>query len=129
MTEAAEATRLAAHPGARAAVAAAFFANGLVSGSWALLVPVILARLGITESDVGLLILAGGSAGFLGLLAAPRAIGYFGSRAVCVAAGLALAPALLIMAAAPSYPLAGLAFVYLFLALSVMDVAMNANGS
>lgn len=116
-------------PGARAAVSAAFFANGLVAGSWAPLVPVILLALDLTESDVGLLILAGGAAGFLGLLAAPGAIARLGSRRVCIAGGLAAVPAPFLMASAPSWGLAMLAFVHLFLALSVMDVAMNANGA
>lgn len=114
---------------ARVAISAAFFANGLAAGSWALLVPVLIRQLGVTESDIGILILMGGAAGFLGLLTSARLIGRFGSRAVVLAAGIALAPALGAMALAPSYAAAAVAFIYLFLCLSIMDVAMNANGA
>lgn len=114
---------------ARIAVLAAFLGNGLVAGSWSLLVPELMAGLGVAEAAIGLLILAGGSAGFAGLLAAPALLRRAGARAVCVGAGIALVPGLGLMAAAPSFPAAALAFVWLFLALSVMDVAMNAAGS
>jgi fucose permease len=114
---------------ARAAVSAAFAANGFAAGSWSPLVPVLMDRLGIDKGDVGFLILAGGTAGLAGLLAAPRLIGRLGSRAVAIAAGLLLAPGPLLMALAPSHAVAALAFVWLFLFLSVMDVAINANGA
>jgi hypothetical protein len=41
----------------RWAIAAVFFVNGFLIGSWAPQIPVFLTRLGITEFTLGLLIL------------------------------------------------------------------------
>ncbi len=127
-----EAGSLPRHPIApvsRAAVSALFLANGLIAGCWSVFVPVIQRNLAIGESRMGLLILIGASAGFLGLLASGPAIARIGSKAVATIAGLALAPGLLLMSLATDYAVAVALFVLFFVSMSVMDVAMNANGS
>lgn len=114
---------------ARIAVSALFLANGLIAGFWSVLVPVIQKNLGIGESVMGLLILIGASAGFVGLLLSGLLIARLGSRPLAAISGLMLAPGLLILVQASQFNLAALFFVLLFLSLSVMDVAMNANGA
>jgi len=118
-----------AFPPMRMAVSALFLANGLVSGLWSVFVPVAQENLGIAESLMGLLILIGASAGFAGLVASGVAIAKFGSRIVATFAGLLLAPALFLLSTAAEFWVAVGWFVVLFLSMSVMDVAMNANGA
>lgn len=115
--------------GARAGVSALFLANGLVAGFWSVFVPVVQGNLGIEESAMGLLILLGALAGFCGLMLSGLLISRAGSRPIAVAAGLLMAPGLLILAQATSFAPAVMFFVLLFLSISVMDVAMNANGA
>ncbi len=114
---------------ARIAVSALFLANGLIAGFWSVFVPVVQTNLGIGESAMGLLILIGASAGFVGLMLSGLLIARVGSRPMAIASGLLLAPGLLILAQATQFNFAVLFFVLLFLSLSVMDVAMNANGA
>lgn len=116
-------------PAARAAVSALFLANGLVAGFWSVFVPAVQRNLGIEESLMGILILVGASAGFVGLMLSGLLVARLGSRPVAVAAGLLMAPGLLIMAQMTSFAPAVAAFVLLFVSISVMDVAMNANGA
>ena len=130
-------SKLAAHdnpptslkPGARGAVSALFLANGMISGFWSVLVPVVQNNVGIGESAMGLLILIGALAGFAALLASGVAISTLGSGPVAIGAGLSLAPGLLILTQASSFAAAVSCFVLLFTAMSVMDVAMNTNGA
>jgi fucose permease len=120
---------LAIKPLARAAVSALFLANGVVAGFWSVFVPVVQKNLGIAESAMGLLILFGALAGFGGLMLSGLLISRFGSRPIAVIAGLAMAPGLLILAQATAFVPAVLFFVLLFTSISIMDVAMNANGA
>ena len=113
----------------RAAVSALFLANGIVAGCWSVFVPAIQRNLAIGEQAMGILILIGASAGFVGLMLAGPLIARVGSRMVATIAGLGLAPGLLLLSQADAYAVAVGLFVLLFVAMSVMDVAMNANGS
>jgi predicted MFS family arabinose efflux permease len=120
---------MSAFPPSRLAVSALFLANGLVAGLWSVFVPVVQENLAIGESVMGLLILIGASAGFMGLSFSGLAIHWLGSRSVAVVAGLALAPALLLLSTAADFWIAVGFFILMFTAMSVMDVAMNANGA
>jgi predicted MFS family arabinose efflux permease len=117
------------HAAMRMSVSALFLANGLVAGFWSVFVPAVQANLGIGETLMGLLILIGASAGFVGLMLSGLAVSRFGSRAVAVTAGLMLAPALALLSTATQFEAAVAFFVFFFLSMSVMDVAMNANGA
>lgn len=112
---------------ARRAVAAMFFANGFVVGSWAPHIPLLLTRLGITETTLGVLILFFG----LGALAAMPACGlimaHTGSRPALAGFALATSMALLLVALAPSAWLAAPAMVFFGGVVGGMDVAMNTN--
>jgi MFS family permease len=112
----------------RRAVAAIFFLNGFLTGSWAPQIPVFLARLGISEFTLGLLILLFG----LGAVAAMTWCGYLiallGSRSVLRGFGAAGTLGLLAVALAPNVELAAIAMFLFGGAIGGMDVAMNANG-
>ncbi len=109
------------------AVSAVFFANGLVVGCWALLVPIIIINLGITESDMGLIILAGGGSAILALASSPALINRFGVRGVITASGCIMAATIFLLQQSDSIT-AGVIFLLLTMAsLAAQDVAMNTN--
>ncbi|WP_315924723.1 MFS transporter [Mesorhizobium sp. SP-1A] len=111
----------------RWAVAAMFFINGFLTGSWAPQIPVFLARLDISKFTLGLLILGFG----LGALVFMPLSGYLmsrhGSRAVLRGFASVAVFALLLVALAPNVPLAAVAMVLFGGFAGGMDVAMNAN--
>lgn len=111
----------------RWAVAAMFFANGFVTGSWVPQVPTLLARFDITETLVGLLILVFG----LGALFAMPWCGWFmerhGSRAALRLTGALTIIALPPVALAPSLLSVVPAIFLMGAVIGGMDVAMNTN--
>lgn len=111
----------------RWAVAAIFFANGFLIGSWAPQIPELLARLAITEFTLGLLILLFGAGALVAMPACGVFIGRYGSRAVLRVVAPAGAFGLLAVAAAPSVPAAAFALPIFGAVIGGMDVAMNAN--
>jgi fucose permease len=111
----------------RWAVAAMFFANGFITGSWAPQIPILLTRLEIGETTLGLLILVFG----LGALAAMPWCGYLmarhGSRLMLRVFAVITCSALPIVALAPDVMLAVPAMFLLGGTIGAMDVAMNTN--
>ncbi|RUM96085.1 MFS transporter [Pseudaminobacter arsenicus] len=111
----------------RWAVAAMFFANGFLTGSWAPQIPVLLTRLGVSEFTLGLLILAFG----LGALSAMPWCGYLvgrhGSHLVLRVFAPAATLGLLAVALAPNVAVAALAMYAFGGVIGGMDVTMNAN--
>jgi MFS family permease len=113
---------------ARSAVAAIFFFNGLIFGSWAARIPAVRDRVGLSDGELGLAL----ACGALGsIIAMPLAGGWaarLGSRRatrvafalICLTAG--------IVALAPSLPvLCGFVFL-LGAAMGSCDVTMNVHG-
>jgi MFS family permease len=111
----------------RWAVAAMFFANGFLTGSWAPQIPVFLTRLQISEFTLGLLILVFG----LGALVAMPWCGWlihkYGSRAVLRIFAVLCSFALLAVALAGNVPVAAVTMFLFGGLIGGMDVAMNAN--
>lgn len=111
----------------RWAVAAMFFINGFVTGSWAPQIPVFLTRLQISEFTLGLLILLFG----VGALIAMPMSGFFmsrhGSRKVMLGFACIVVCALLLVVLAPNVPIAAAAMLVFGGSIGAMDVAMNAN--
>src|SRR5690606_6668279 len=103
------------------------FANGFIIGSWAPQIPLVLSRLGITETTLGLLILVFG----LGALVAMPWCGYLmarhGSRAVLRVFAVLASFALLFVALANTLWLVAPAMFFLGGVIGAMDVAMNTN--
>jgi MFS family permease len=111
----------------RWAVATMFLVNGFLTGSWAPQIPLVLTRLEITESTLGLLILCFG----LGALSSMPWSGYLmskhGTRKVLRFFASIATLGLLGVALAPNVWLAALALGMFGAMIGTMDVAMNAN--
>jgi MFS family permease len=112
---------------ARWAIAAMFFANGMVAGAWAPQIPLLLPRHNITETTLGLLILFLGIGAVGSMLTAGRLIARFGTTQVLRTFAFALMPALPLVVLAPNLPLLALTMALLGAFLGTMDVSMNAN--
>ncbi|GAC1462193.1 MAG: MFS transporter [Chloroflexota bacterium] len=113
---------------ARIAVAAIFFVNGAVLGSWATRIPAIQEHLGLSKGQLGIVLLMGA----VGALAAMNVAGYlaarFGSRPVTSVSVLSLCASLPLLALAPGLVVLGIALFVLGAANGSVDVAMNAQG-
>ena len=111
----------------RAAVSAMFLMNGFIVGSWAPLVPELAQRHGLSESAIGLMILALGFGSLIVMPISGALIARFGSRPVlrltCIIVSLALLPVVL---AANVTALAAVMFLFGGF-IGSMDIAMNAN--
>lgn len=114
-------------PRERAAVSALFFVNGYVVGNWAPRIPSFKAGLGIDEAVLGLMILAFGIGSLATMPLVGLGVARAGSYRIASAGGLALAPMLLLLTAAPGPWAAAAVLVLLGGLVGGMDVAMNAN--
>ncbi|GAB1479512.1 MFS transporter [Paracoccaceae bacterium] len=112
---------------ARWAVAAMFAANGFTMGAWAPQIPLILPRLGITETTLGLLILGLGLGAVGAMLFSGRLIARFGSRSVLRGFALSLIPVLPAVVFSQSLALTALTMAIFGAMAGCMDVAMNAQ--
>lgn len=112
---------------ARWAVAALFAVNGFLIGSWAPQIPLFLARLGISEFTLGLLILGFGLGALIAMPTAGYVIGRQGSRVTVTWFSFAAAFGLIVVVAAPNVWTAALAMVLFGGLVGGMDVSMNAN--
>ncbi len=104
-----------------------FFVNGLIVGSWAPKLPVLMSRLDITEATLGLIVLGLGIGSLCMMPVFGAMVARAGSRrAVTLSAWLA-APSLIWISAAPNlWTVAAAVFLFGGL-IGGMDVAMNAN--
>ena len=111
----------------RWAIAAVFFVNGFLIGSWAPQIPVFLTRLGISEFTLGLLILLFGAGAISAMVLAGHLIARHGSKFVTSLFAITGSFGLLVVALAPNVPVAAIAMFLFGGMLGAMDVAMNAN--
>ena len=111
----------------RWAVAAAFFVNGFITGSWAPQIPVFLKRLEISEFTLGQLILLFGAGAVVAMSWCGYLISRHGSRSVVRWFGSAAVFGLLVVALAPNVALAAISMFLFGGVIGGMDVAMNAN--
>lgn len=111
----------------RWAVAAMFFINGFVLGSWAPQIPVFVTRLGISEFTLGLLILGFGLGAVSAMVLAGHLIARSGSQHTLRIFAVAVIFALLLVALAPNVWIAAAALYLFGGAIGAMDVAMNSN--
>lgn len=111
----------------RWAVAAMFLANGFVTGSWAPQIPLLLTRLDIGETTLGLLILVFGLGALVAMPASGMLMARFGSRPVLRALSVACSFGLAVVALAPGVWLAAPAMLFFGAVIGAMDVAMNTN--
>ncbi|MDB5659939.1 MAG: transporter, partial [Cypionkella sp.] len=111
----------------RWAVAAMFATNGFIMGAWAPQIPLLLTRHGISNTTLGLLILALGLGAVGAMLFAGRLIQTHGSRSIARAFGLACVPTLPLVVFAPNLWLLAPAMALMGAVIGCMDVAINAN--
>ncbi|WP_103173521.1 MFS transporter [Paracoccus sp. SY] len=113
--------------GARWAVSALFFANGLVVGSWAPKLPAMMARLGISEAVAGLLVLALGIGSVCLMPVFGGLVARRGSAHAAKLAAVLFTPSLIWMSLAPNVWTVALTVLVFGGLIGGMDVAMNAN--
>ena len=111
----------------RAAVSALFFMNGLTVGGWAPQVPELAARHGLSESQMGLMILALGLGSILVMPLSGALIARVGARPVLRVTCLACSAALLPIVLAPDATTLAVVMFCFGGVIGSMDIAMNAN--
>ncbi len=113
---------------ARAAVAAAFVANGVIFGSWAARIPAIKEQAGLDSVHLGFALFAAAIGAILAMSAAGALAGRVGTHTMTSAMLLGCAALVPLLAIAPSF----VALFAILLAFGAfqgsMDVCMNANG-
>ncbi len=119
------ATAISALRRGRVASAAMFMVNGLLMGSWAPQIPLLLPRHQITETTLGLLIFLLG-VGAVGAMAGGL-IGRFGSRRVLQVFALAAPFTLAAAVLSPNLWALSASLVVMGALIGCMDVSMNAN--
>ncbi len=111
----------------RWANAGLFLVNGFLMGSWAPQIPLMLPRHGITEFQLGLLILLIGLGAVSAMAWAGWLINHYGSRKITCTFGVISCLSFGAMVLAPTIPLVIPLLLVFGGSLGTMDVSMNAN--
>jgi fucose permease len=114
---------------ARASGWALFAMLGVLTGVWGAHVPSVKARHGLDEAQLALALFALAAGAVGALFVAGRAIGHLGPRLASLLTGWAMAALLGSALAWPSLPLLLAALAVMGMAISVHDVAINADGT
>src|SRR5215469_16049536 len=113
---------------ARLAVAVYFFLTGLTFASWAVRIPAVQTRLGLSPGELGLALLGTASGELVSMNLAGYLAARFGSRSITVIASVCLSGMLPILALAPSLPVLVAALVLFGASFGSVNVAMNTQG-
>lgn len=111
---------------ARWAVATIFLLNGFMVGSWAPHIPALMARLGISTSTMGLLILCFGIGALVSMPWCGWLMARFGQRPILRIFGLIQGFGLLLVVMSPTVPVTAVAMVFFGATIGCTDVVMNA---
>ncbi len=111
----------------RIAISALFLLNGVILGSWAPQIPLLLPRHGITETVLGLLILGMGIGSMAAMVLSGRLTARYGSKVMVRATALGCAATLPLAVLAPDITTLALAMAAMGASIAMMDVATNAN--
>jgi predicted MFS family arabinose efflux permease len=104
-----------------------FLLAGIGTSTWAPMVPLAKARLGLDEAELGLLLLCMGI-GSVGAMPLAGVLTHrYGNRVVMVISGLLICLALPLLSLAPTVVALGATLVGFGAAMGVLDVAMNAH--
>lgn len=114
---------------AQLATAALFCFLGFQYGTWASRLPAIKAHLGLTEAEVGLMLMACGAGAAASFPLVAFLMKRLGSRRLATFAALAMGLILLLLSALPNYPVALLVMACDGVAVACLNVAMNAQGA
>lgn len=124
----ADAARVAATRRSQLAVAALFGALGFGYGTWTSRLPAIKANLGLSTSQVSVVLLFAALGAIFSFPVTAAALHKLGSRGASLSAGCLLALGLVAFGLAPTWALACAAMCLYGVVASTMDVAMNAQG-
>ena len=113
--------------GDRIAVSTLFLMNGFLVGSWAPKIPVLMGRLGITESVMGLLILAFGLGSIVIMPIFGTLTARNGSAQILKLGAFVVLPLLLLISLAPELVSTAVVVFAFGGFIGGMDVAMNTN--
>lgn len=113
---------------ARRAVAATFFINGAVMGSWAPLIPLVQQELHLSTAPLGLCLLGMAIGAIVAMPLAGGLVNRLGSAPVVRCSTLGVCGAILLPTVTPNPWLLFVALLLLGAANGAMDVSMNAHG-
>lgn len=114
-------------PGQRLAASLMFLTNGFVVGNWVPKIPEFKARLDLSESGLGLMILLFGIGSLLAMPAVGALVARHGSRTLTQWTAVPMALVLLAITLAPNVPIAAVMMMVGGAMIGGMDIAMNAN--
>nr|WP_274636689.1 MFS transporter [Microbacterium bovistercoris] len=117
----------------RTAIFAIFLASGLSIATWSARVPAIRDTLGITRTDVGLMLLIGGAASILGLSTSSVFLARWGARRAMLAMMVTFAIGIAVIGigtdVAGSWPVVTVGLVLWGFGNGCLDVIMNVEGA
>ncbi|WP_371673818.1 MFS transporter [Streptomyces sp. NBC_00289] len=114
---------------AQLAIAALFCFLGFQYATWASRLPALKTRLGLSETEVGLLLMACGAGAAASFPLVAYLMKRLGSRSLSLLSALCLVAILLGLSAAPNYPVALLVICADGVAVGCLNVAINAQGA
>jgi uncharacterized protein GlcG (DUF336 family) len=117
----------ASAPSARLAVGVIFFLNGAVLASWIPHIPEIKAAHGLSDGQLGLVLLAMAAGAITAMPIAGAMVARFGSRTMTTIAAIAFAVVLPLPIVSPSVPLLAAGLFILGAWNGTLDVSMNAH--
>ena len=114
---------------AQVAIGALFLLLGFQYATWASRLPAVKTRLGLSDAEVGLLLMACGVGAAASFPLVASLLRRFGSRVLCVASAVLLSLLPLALGAAPDYAVALVIVCLDGVGVACLDVAMNAQGA
>ena len=114
---------------AQVAIGALFLALGFQYATWASRLPAVKTRLGLSDAEVGLLLMACGVGAAASFPLVAALMKRFGSRALCIGSAVLLSLLPLALGAAPDYAVALVIVCIDGVGVASLDVAMNAQGA
>lgn len=114
---------------AQVAIGALFLLLGFQYATWASRLPAVKTRLGLSDAEVGLLLMACGVGAAASFPLVAALMKRFGSAPMCVASAGVLGLLPLALGVAPDYPVALVIVCLDGVGVACLDVAMNAQGA
>jgi MFS family permease len=111
------------------AIGALFLALGFQYATWASRLPAVKTRLGLSDAEVGLLLMACGVGAAASFPLVAGLMKRFGSRLLCIGSAVVLSLLPLALGAAPDYAVALIIVCIDGVGVASLDVAMNAQGA
>ncbi|MGD9478887.1 MFS transporter [Shinella sp. G-2] len=114
-------------PATRLAVSGLFLLNGTFAGAWAPKIPEFASRLGLSEGELGLMIMCFGVGSLILMPIAGILIAHFGTTRTVKGATILFLSTMVLLSLAPNIPFGVIAIFFFGGLMGAMDVAMNGN--